>query len=173
MFPDTLASWHDFYALLGTASATMIALLFVAASVGSGVFTAEKRAPLRVFLSASVLHFSGILAVSLTVLSPLRSQALFGWLVVAGGLVGLGYYGLTWRDTIRDDLLKRMDLEDRIWYALFPIAGYLLETASGVTQVSGSETGWPGLAVSMGVLLLVGVHNAWDITVWSISRRRD
>ena len=172
-FADTLASWHEFYALLGTASATMIALLFVAASVGSGVFSSDRRAPLRVFLSASVVHFSGILAASLIVLSPLRSQILFGSLIIAGGFVGLGYYGLTWRDTVRDDLFKRIDLEDRIWYAFLPVAGYLLETSSGVTLVFRIEPGWPALAVSMGVLLLVGIHNAWDITVWSISRRPD
>jgi hypothetical protein len=28
-------------------------------------------------------------------------------------------------------------------------------------------------ALSMGVLLLVGIHNAWDITVWTITRRRE
>ena len=36
---DALAHWHEFYTLLGTASATMVGLLFVAATVGSGVFT--------------------------------------------------------------------------------------------------------------------------------------
>jgi hypothetical protein len=27
------------------------------------------------------------------------------------------------------------------------------------------------LAVSLGVLLVVGIRNAWDITVWTITRR--
>jgi hypothetical protein len=30
--------------------------------------------------------------------------------------------------------------------------------------------GCPGLAVAMGVLLLVSIHNAWDITIWSVTR---
>jgi hypothetical protein len=29
------------------------------------------------------------------------------------------------------------------------------------------------LALSLGLLLVIGLHNAWDITLWSITRRRD
>jgi len=29
-----------------------------------------------------------------------------------------------------------------------------------------------GLAVAMAILLIVGIHNAWDITIWSMTRRR-
>jgi hypothetical protein len=68
---ESLVRWHEFHILLGTASATMVGLLFVAVTVGSGVVTAERCAPLRVFVSASVVHFSGILAVCLIVLAPL------------------------------------------------------------------------------------------------------
>jgi hypothetical protein len=169
---DVLAPWRDFYALLGTASATMVGLLFVAATVGSGVFSSNRRAALRVFLSASVVHFSGILAACLIVLAPLRHQAFLGALIVAGGLFGLAYYAVTWRDTVRDGLSKSIDLEDRIWYAVLPVAGYLLETAAGVTLASRVELGCSILAVCMGILLLIGIHNAWDITVWSITRRQ-
>jgi hypothetical protein len=168
---DALASWRNFYELLGAASATMIGLLFVAATVGSGIFSGTRRAAQRVFLSASVVHFSGILAVCLIVMAPLQSQIVFGSLIIAGGLFGLAYYGLTWRDTIRDGLIKRIDLEDRIWYAFLPVVGYLSETASGVLLGLGFASGWPALAGVMGTLLLTAVHNAWDITIWSITRR--
>ncbi len=88
---EALAHWHEFYSLLGTASATLVGLLFVAATVSSGVFTANRRAPLRVFLSASVVHFSGILAVCLIVLAPLANWMQFGLLVLGCGLFGLVY----------------------------------------------------------------------------------
>ncbi|HEX3576235.1 MAG TPA: hypothetical protein VHU42_16680 [Rhodopila sp.] len=169
---DALAAWRDFYALLGTASATMVGLLFVAASVGSGVFSADRIAPLRMFLSASVVHFSGVLAVSLVLLAPLRSQFLLASLVVACGLFGLAYCAVSWRDTVRDGLSKRIDLEDRIWYAFMPVAGYLLETASGVTLFGQLHLGCAAVAVSEGLLLLIGIHNAWDITIWSITKRK-
>jgi hypothetical protein len=168
---DVAASWRDFYAVLGEASATMVALLFVAASVGSGVFSTDRTAPLRVFLSASVVHLAGILAASLIVLAPFRSQILLGMCIVAAGLFGLGYYAVTWRDLMRDGLSKRIDLEDRIWYGYLPVATYFIETSIGIMLIYGRPAGWPGLAITLGLLMLIAIHNAWDITVWSIGRR--
>ena len=75
---DALGPWHEFYMLGGTASATMVGLLFVAASVGAGVFSADRRAPLRVFLSASVVNFSTVLAACLVVLAPVGNWMLLG-----------------------------------------------------------------------------------------------
>ena len=43
-----LEHWHDFYVLLGTAGATLLALLFVAVSLGAGFLTdadGARRAP--------------------------------------------------------------------------------------------------------------------------------
>ena len=41
---ETLKPWHDFYLLMGTAGATLLALLFVAVSLGAGFLTDERRA---------------------------------------------------------------------------------------------------------------------------------
>jgi hypothetical protein len=170
---DALARWHEFYALLGTASATLVGLLFVAATIGSGIFSPDRRAASRVFLSASVVHFSGLLAVCLIVLVPLRSWVCFGTLIITCGIFGVGYYALTWHETIRDGLSKRIDLEDRIWYLVLPVVGYLFEAGSGVALFKGMALGCTTLALSAGMLLVVGIHNAWDITLWAITRRRE
>jgi hypothetical protein len=170
--PQALAPWHEFYALLGGASATMIGLLFVAASVTSGTFSSTRRGALRIFLSASVVHFSSILAVCLTVLAPLESWLLFGVMILGCGLFGLAYYSVTWRDTVRDGLNAKIDMEDRFWYAMFPVLGYLLETGSAISLAMRLNIGCAALAVSMAMLLTVGIHNAWDITIWSITRHR-
>jgi hypothetical protein len=171
--PDALGRWHEFYMLLGTASATMVGLLFVAATVGSGVFTAGRRAGLRVFLSASVIHFSTILVACLIVLVPIQNWVSLGVMIAGCGLFGLGYYGLAWRDMVRDGLSKAIDWEDRFWYAVLPVGGYLFETGTGVLIASRMSLGCDALALSMGMLLVIGIHNAWDITVWSITRRPD
>jgi hypothetical protein len=97
---------------------------------------------------------------------------LLGALVVACGVFGLTHACLAWRDTVSDGLIASIDLEDRIWYLVMPIAGYLFEGASGVTLALRQPQGCVALALSMGMLLAVGIHNAWDITVWSITRRQ-
>ena len=48
-----------------------------------------------------------------------------------------------------------------------------METATGILLALNQWTGWPALAITSGALLVVGIHNAWDITVWSITRPRD
>ena len=168
-----LAHWHEFYMLLGTASATMVGLLFVAATISSDVFTSGRRAALRVFLSASVIHFSTILVACAIVLVPVMNWEALGVMITGCGIFGLGYYGLTWRDMVRDGLSKQIDLEDRTWYAVLPVIGYLLETGAGVMLASRLDLGCEALALSILVLLVIGIHNAWDITVWSITRTRE
>ena len=41
---EILTQWHNFYALIGGASATLVALIFVAASIGAEVFTRKGQA---------------------------------------------------------------------------------------------------------------------------------
>ncbi len=170
---NELTSWHEFYTLLGTAAGTLVALLFVAASVASGVFSTDRRAPMRVFLSATVVHFSSVLVVSLILLAPINSWMVLGALVLVCALVGIGYCGLVWRDAARDGLAAKIDLEDRTWYAVLPVVAYLGEAAAGVLLGMEQAEGWAVLAVSLTLLLLAGIHNAWDITVWTITRRRE
>jgi hypothetical protein len=170
-FAVVLGHWHEFYALLGTASATLVGLLFVAATVGSGAFSGVRTAPLRMFLSASVIHFSTILIVCLIVLAPGYGWISPGALIVGCGVFGLGYYGLAWRDAMRDGLAKAIDLDDRVWYAVLPVAGYLFEAASGVAMAMRISESCVALALSIGFLLVVGIRNAWDITVWSVTRK--
>jgi hypothetical protein len=171
---EAMAHWHEFYTLLGTAAATLVGLLFVAATVSSGVFTSNRRAPLRVFLSASLVHFSGVLAVCLIVLAPLQSWLQFGLLILGCSAFGLIYCGLIWRDTVRDSrLIAAIDLEDRIWYLLVPVVGYLLEAATGVALVLRLDPGCTAVALAVGVLMVAGIHNAWDITIWIITRPRE
>jgi hypothetical protein len=170
----TPAAWHEFYTLLGTAAGTLVALLFVAASVASGVFTSDRRAPMRMFLSATVVHFSSVLVASLILLAPIENWIALGALILVCGLVGIAYCGIVWREATRDGLAAAIDLEDRIWYAVLPVLSYLSEAAAGVMLATGWPMGWAVVAISLTFLLVVGIHNAWDITVWTtITRRRD
>jgi hypothetical protein len=169
---QAIGPWHDFYSLLGAASATMVGLLFVAASVASGAFSGSRNSALRIFLSASVVHFSSILVVCLIAVAPVHRWEHLGAMIVACGLFGAGYSGLAWRDTVHDGLSAKIDWEDRTWYAVLPALCYLFETVSGITLALRLDLGCVALAVSVGGLLIVAIHNAWDITVWSVTRRR-
>jgi hypothetical protein len=167
-----LADWHSFFGLLGGAAGTLVGLLFVVATISSGVFSFERRAPLRMFLSATVVHFSSVLAVSLIMLLPLASWPMLGVMVLVCGLVGLGYSALALRDCVRDGLITNIDWEDRTWYGALPFVAYVAQFMAAIALVCGAVAGCAALAACMGLLLVVGLHNAWDITVWTMSRRQ-
>jgi hypothetical protein len=40
-----LEHWHDFYLLVGTAASALLALLFVAVSIGAGVLSRDRSGP--------------------------------------------------------------------------------------------------------------------------------
>jgi len=67
---DILKEWHEFYLLVGTAAAALIALLFVAASIGAGVMAPERASATRIYMSPVIFHFTSILFISLAVLVP-------------------------------------------------------------------------------------------------------
>jgi hypothetical protein len=167
---ETLARWHEFYGLLGAAAATMVALLFVAASLGGSVFATSRQAGLRFFFSATVVNFALILIISLIALAPLEAWAAFGAMIASAGLFGLGYYALAWLEIGREGILPQVDFEDRAWYGALPVIGHLVETAAGVALIWRGE-GLAALALALGGLLIVGIHNAWDITIWVIGKK--
>src|SRR5579871_3425629 len=121
---DAMAPWRDFYSVLGEASATMTGLLFVAISVGRGIFTLDRVGAVRMFLSASLVGFASVLAFSLIALAPLGRRDEEGALVVLAGCIGLLYGGLAWRGAVRDGVWPRVDPEDRCWYAVAPACLY-------------------------------------------------
>lgn len=93
---ENLLRWHDFYSLSGTAAATLVGLMFVAASLGAGVFTREHQVGIRSFLSPTVVHFSAVLLLCLIASVP-GTWLSMGILVVGAGLIGLGHSCLIWR----------------------------------------------------------------------------
>ena len=54
---------------------------------------------------------------------------------------------------------------------MLPAVAYAIMAAAGVTLLTGHEQGCALLAAALGLLLLVGIRNAWDITVWSVIQR--
>jgi hypothetical protein len=169
---NILGPWHDFFTLIGSASATLVGLMFVAASVGSGVFTEERQDGLRTFLSPTVVAFSVVLAVSLLGLLPVSRWAVSGGLLGGIGLLGLIYSGLVWRRMLRKGIAQKIDLEDRILYVVVPAFAYLTLTGAGVALICEFAMGSLLLAGGICLLLLAGIRNAWDMTTWVVLRRR-
>jgi hypothetical protein len=166
---ELLHDWHDFYVLVGTASATLVGLMFVAASIGSSVFNEEHRAPMKAFITPTVVHFTAVLFTSLLVSIPTHSWRTLGGLLGAGGLAGSIYCGrILVQIIVRHSF--NVDLIDRLFYALIPVLGYLLVVISAVLLLMQSTASANLIAAALLMLLLAGIRNAWDMTVWIVIR---
>jgi hypothetical protein len=172
MLRAVLESWHDFFSLVGASAATLVGLMFVAASVGTGVFNEERQVGLRTLLSPTVVAFGVVLAACIVGVLPSPTWAVPALLLSGMGALGLIYSGLVWRRMVRHGIAEKIDLEDRIWYAFAPAVAYLALTIAGVAFALHSEAATALLAAGICMLLLAGIRNAWDMTTWVVLRRQ-
>ncbi len=162
---ELLHEWHDFYVLLGTASATLVGLMFVAASIGATVFNEEHRAALESFITPTVVHFAAVLFACLLIIMPIHSWKSLAVLLGVGGLAGLFYSGrVVLQLTVRQRF--KVELIDRLFYALIPLAGYLLALAAATLGFLHVVASAYVMAAALLTLLIAGLRNAWDMMLW-------
>jgi hypothetical protein len=113
---ELVHGWHDFYLLVGTASATLVGLMFVTASIAANLFTEKNREALRAFISPTVVHFCAILFVCILAAIPSQTWRTLGGLLLAGGAAGIVYSARVWVQLVRRSF--NVDVVDRMFYAL-------------------------------------------------------
>jgi hypothetical protein len=163
-----LDGWHEFYGLLGTASAALVALLFVAASIGANVFTAESAGATRTYMSPVVFHYTNILFLSLIALVPDQTQQSFGLTIAVAALGSLAYSIFILVRVFRHSF---SDLADRLAYGCVPLIAYSAGLVASFFLLNGSaKIGLNLLAAAALLLLVVNIRNAWDLML-SLARR--
>ncbi len=165
---ELFQGWHDFFVLLGTGAATLVGLMFVAASVGTHVLEEKNRPALEVFLGPTVVHFASVLFISILALVPSHT-----WLTLSGVFAAAGLIGLPYSTMIAVRLLHRryeVDITDQLFYALLPMVGYAFVLIAAAMLFLRHDTGLIAAAASLITLLLAGIRNAWDMTLWIVLR---
>jgi hypothetical protein len=162
-------TWHDFYVLVGTASATLVGLMFVSASIGSSVFSERHRTALQAFLSPTVVNFAAVLFICIGVMIPSQTWLSLGLLLAGGAVAGLIYAGRVWVQMfVRRSF--HVDMVDRMFYATVPLVGYLIVLAAGILLLMHLRWSAEVTAAALAVLMFAGVRNAWDMTTWIMMR---
>jgi hypothetical protein len=163
-----LHDWHDFYVLVGTASATLVGLMFVAVSIGTTIFNEDHRAAMTAFITPTVMHFAAVLFACLLAAMPSHTWYTLGGLLGAGALGGSVYSGRLVGQMIVRRRFK-IDLEDGLFYALLPLAGYALALIAAVLLFTRSAAvSADFIAAAVLILLLTAIRNAWDMMVWIV-----
>jgi hypothetical protein len=164
-----LSSWHEFYALLGTASAALIALLFVAVSIATGVMTqdAESRRNTATYMSPVVFHYANVLFLSLIALVPTQTFESFG-VVIGIASIGSVIYSIVIAVRVHGNPIS--DLPDRLCYGVIPAFCYASGLVVAALLLRENPFGLDLLAGAALLLLVINIRNAWDLMI-SLARR--
>jgi hypothetical protein len=165
-YQSVVSGWHDFYILAGTASATLVGLLFVGLSLHlrTVITTSEVRSLARVTLA----NFGVVLFVALFMVIP-DDQSNAALQLIASGAVSLiisapslvaaaGSRGTSL-------LMRRRDRLRLVLRFGLSLASYLAIIVAGILLLSSVTSALTWLVVATVVLLVISLRNTWDLLV--------
>jgi hypothetical protein len=167
-----LEAWANFYVIVGSSAGGLTGLTFVVIALVADAH-AVRLTGLRAFITPTIVHFGSALALSALMNVPGQSVTSLGICMGAFGLGGLIYSAGTARHVYRatTNTSYKPVAEDWIWNAMLPTVAYAVLFVAGlIISVHTPTALYLAAAVSM-VLLIIGIHNAWDIAVWFTAER--
>ena len=166
---EELKAWHDFFLLAGGASATLLGLVFVSLALVANL--AELPQDEDLFASPIRMQFTCALGLSAVCLVPWQSTRLFGGLIAL-----LGTAAVT-QPLVRIPRLRRFQRRTQhasasLWLniVLVPLVADVLSITSGVLIWQGESRAFGGVAAAVLLLVLIGLRNAWNLTVWIVEQ---
>src|SRR5262245_3404548 len=167
---EPLEHWREFYLLVGTAAAALVALLFVAASVAVGYLSAERASGTRTYMSPVVVHLTAVLVASALSLVPSHTGVSFGLLLAAGSLAAGIYSTVILLKVLKGNTL---DWVDRFDYGVAPVIGYAVALVAAGMFFAGAHRAPEVLAGTVMLLLIVNIRNAWDLMLFFAAKHTD
>lgn len=163
-----IEGWENFYVIVGSSAGALIGLQFVVITL-----IAERPIPRSAvqaggaFATPSVVHFGVLLLLSAIVSAPWDEITV---VAVLWGLLGVGgiVYIVIVSRRMRNQTAYRPVFEDWLFHALLPFTAY---TALAVSAYAALYSVRPALylvGAAALVLLLIGIHNAWDAITYQV-----
>ena len=158
-----LATWQTFYVLTGSAAATLTGLMFVVATLITGV-PARASSPSEAFAtfnSPTVVHFCLALLVAALLSAPWPALWTAGLLLGLTGLGGVSYVLIVLRRVRRQRGYQPV-LEDWLFHTILPLISYTALVIGALVLPLYPAPALFVIAAAVVLLLFVGIHNAWD-----------
>ncbi|HET9448908.1 MAG TPA: hypothetical protein VFO35_21745 [Steroidobacteraceae bacterium] len=166
-----LHEWEGFYVIVGTSAAALTGLMFVVIAVvaDAGPRAATPRG-IATFLTPTIVHFCLALVIS-AILSarwprPFEVQIILALLAV-GGLI----YTLVVLRRALGVPNYTVVLEDWVWHVVFPLLAYALVLMASLWLESMTPLALLLVGGASVLLVLIGIHNAWDTVTYLIMQR--
>jgi hypothetical protein len=167
-----LADWNNFYVITGSSAGGLTGLTFVVIALAAD---ARHVSPvgLHTFITPTIAHFGTVLALAAFLCVPHQTLLSTGIGLGTGGLAGAIYIG--WITANFHHNLGKYEpvWEDWTWNVILPGVAYGGLVAMGLLIRSYPDGALYGAAAASLLLLLIGIHNAWDLAVWMTLRKQD
>ncbi len=164
-FTTTIGRWRDFESLVGAAAATLLGLLFVAASLRPAAFNPTNNPDHPDLLSIgldTMIMFLLAIAIALVLLIPNITPIGLGM-----SLMILALFSLT--QNVRHSIASQRMIR-REWGAWFftrrvilPGFGYILLIVIGISVMTGQNWRLSALGGLQLLFLFTGTYNAWSL----------
>lgn len=164
----SIAAWQNFYVIVGSSAGALIGLQFVVLSLIANKPTVRVDPQTGgAFSTPTIIHFSAVLVLAALLSAPW--EGIDAPMIVCGvfGLAGAIYSAIVIM-RLRRQTRYRLEFEDWMFYALLPLIAYALLIASAVLARLQFERALFGVGGSALLLLLIGIHNAWDTVTYHV-----
>ena len=166
-----MASWHDFYITIGTASASLIGLLFVALSINVDAIAGPSGDDLRAYAEQAFANFATVLLVAVVFLVPSHDASSSGvaylLLGALGGIRMLRHAPAIWRARRTGQVG-----EVAFWRLLLPTAALAGLIVAGFGLIAGDASALYWLVGVILAMLMSAARSSWDLLVRVSQERR-
>jgi len=162
-----LAGWESFYVIVGSSGAALIGLQFVVIALIAESHIRSSHETIGAFGTPTVVHFAAALLVSAVMSAPWSSVGGVRMPLALVSLAGLTIAVNAVRRARRQTGYRPV-FEDWLFHTMLPFAGYatlLIAALFLASHTTGALFVIAGMAL---LLLLVGIHNAWDTVTYIV-----
>ena len=166
MESSLLAGWDNFFVITGGAAGGLAGLTFVVISLAADAHRV-KHIAVKAFVTPTIVHFGAVLALAAYLSMPRHTV-----LSLSLGVGVVGFAGLAYIVTIAASIHRLKGdynpvFEDWLWNVILPALCFcVLLSMALLFQVRPKQFLY-GVAGAIMLLMIVGIHNAWDIAVWN------
>jgi hypothetical protein len=157
--PPLSESWHELYLMLGTSSAALIGLLFVATSLHLAEIANQEIYRLRAQYTTLLLFSTLLEATAVLMPQPLR--------ILGIECLAINLWGLSFPITLLAKAVKIPGARGRGGFSVrraeFFISGYVVGLVGAGALAANREWGMYAITVSYASLLIASVWNGWMI----------
>lgn len=162
---SVFSAWDVYYTVVGTSASALTGLTFVIITLMSDGQRRTSFTGVSAFSTPTVVHFTAALMISGLLCAPWPTLL---WPAAFLALIGAG--GVSYQCRILSLALGfseyHPDLEDWMWFTILPMLAYGTVLTGAILLAFMPAGAAYAPAAGVALLLLIGIHNSWDVVTY-------